>query len=377
MTKIINFRMSVFTCISCQVAFNDDNAHRMHYKSDWHRYNLKRKVVDLPPVSSDDFQVRVLKQRAIDNQEVSNESKLSCRFCNKSFGNLKTYENHLQSKKHKSNEVEIDIENVTEELFVEKDDEVKDDDVKSMDTESVDSDEWDEVDDNWEDTENPINYNNCLFCDHHSGGLHKNIKHMSNEHSFFIPDVEYCIDLHGLLSYLAKKIMKYYMCLWCNISGKAFFSADAARQHMLDKGHTKMLHEGLVLAEYAEFYDYSKSYPDAEEAHPDEEVEVDEIDGNDYQLVLPSGAVVGHRSLMRYYKQSIDPNRSVVPVRRSKLHKVLAHYKSLGWTESQQAEVAKKARDIQHMNRVVSKWNMRLSVKANKFQKHYRAQVNF
>lgn len=63
------------------------------------------------------------------------------------------------------------------------------------------------------------------------------------------------------------------MCIWCNDKGKTFHSADAARSHMLDKGHCKMLHEGLALAEYSDFYDYSSSYPDAEEAsNPDEEV---------------------------------------------------------------------------------------------------------
>ena len=34
-----------------------------HYKSDWHRYNLKRKVADLPPVTAENFQERVLAQR--------------------------------------------------------------------------------------------------------------------------------------------------------------------------------------------------------------------------------------------------------------------------------------------------------------------------
>lgn len=43
---------------------------------------------------------------------------------------------------------------------------------------------------------------------------------------------------------------------------------------MLDKGHTKMIHEGLALAEYVDFYDYSSSYPDADNQNVniDEEV---------------------------------------------------------------------------------------------------------
>ena len=42
----------------------------------------------------------------------------------------------------------------------------------------------------------------------------------------------------------------------------------------------------------------------------DEEVGVEEVDGDGYTLVLPSGATVGHRSLLRYYKQSLNPRYS-------------------------------------------------------------------
>ena len=44
-------------------------------------------------------------------------------------------------------------------------------------------------------------------------------------------------------------------------------------------------------------YDYSTSYPDAE--NPDEEVDLTSIDDSGFELVLPSGAKVGHRSLVR------------------------------------------------------------------------------
>lgn len=45
----------IFTCISCQVAFQSPESQRAHYKTDWHRYNLKRKVVNLPPVTFSQF----------------------------------------------------------------------------------------------------------------------------------------------------------------------------------------------------------------------------------------------------------------------------------------------------------------------------------
>jgi pre-60S factor REI1 len=33
-----------FTCLNCRVGFPTAVAQRLHYKTDWHRYNLKRKV---------------------------------------------------------------------------------------------------------------------------------------------------------------------------------------------------------------------------------------------------------------------------------------------------------------------------------------------
>lgn len=61
--------------------------------------------------------------------------------------------------------------------------------------------------------------------------------------------------------------------MWCNENGRTFHSAESARQHMIDKGHCKMIHEGVALAEYADYYDYSSSYPDAEkDVNIDEEV---------------------------------------------------------------------------------------------------------
>ena len=44
-------------------------------------------------------------------------------------------------------------------------------------------------------------------------------------------------------------------------------------------------------------YDYSASYPDAE--NPEEELDLNSLDDTGFQLVLPSGAKVGHRSLVR------------------------------------------------------------------------------
>lgn len=44
----------------------------------------------------------------------------------------------------------------------------------------------------------------CLFCSHHSKSLMKNLSHMTKVHSFFIPDVEFLVDLKGLIGYLGE-----------------------------------------------------------------------------------------------------------------------------------------------------------------------------
>ncbi|CAK1599722.1 unnamed protein product [Parnassius mnemosyne] len=397
-----------YTCITCQVLFKTAELQREHYKLDWHRYNLKRKVASIPPVTLEEFEQRAKEHR--ESAEAIKDESAYCKCCSKLFNTKNAYSNHLNSKKHKQAEdkcigsdkkedhsnhsdtdsfVKIDnVENQNtlqsgpEKFVVLNPDGLDDEDIETdSEIEELDSDEWDEC--RIKDSDSLIKPRDCLFCTHHSKNMVKNLKHMSEAHSFFIPDVEYCVNVKGLLLYLGEKISQGYMCLWCNEAGRTFYSMEAARAHMIDKGHCKMLHEGLALAEYADFYDYSTSYPDHKEGDEDMDVddEVEEpatLEGDDYQLVLPSGVVVGHRSLMRYYKQNLtQSSQALVKKSDRKLHRLLGVYKALGWAPKEQALAAKKARDIHFMKRVQAKWQMKLSLKANKFQKHYRPQVNF
>ncbi|KAH0618002.1 hypothetical protein JD844_016897 [Phrynosoma platyrhinos] len=91
--------MTSFTCITCRVSFKDAEVQRAHYKTDWHRYNLKRKVAEMPPVTAENFQERVLAQRA-SLEEQNKATATYCTACSKRFSNFSAYENHLKSKKH-------------------------------------------------------------------------------------------------------------------------------------------------------------------------------------------------------------------------------------------------------------------------------------
>ena len=224
----------------------------------------------------------------------------------------------------------------------------------------------------------------CLFCSvPTSKSIDENVSHMASAHSFFIPDLEYLTDLSGLLSFLGERIAVDNTCISCLKRSREFRSLDAVRKHMIDKGHCRIAYgtESEKLA-VSDFYDFSSSYPtlpgekkgsskrrvkvvvpdtelaeddgwedvgdDAEDDGVDEVVEEsvtepegseDEEDESDdeaggpqitygdtvYELVLPSGARIGHRSLQRYYKQSFvnplpgrveDPNSGVGLVRK-------------------------------------------------------------
>ena len=80
----------------------------------------------------------------------------------------------------------------------------EEEDMDEDDIEEVDSDEWDEDDEDEE--EEPIARTDCFFCLHHSSNMEKNAIHMATEHSFFLPDVEYLVDMPGLFEYLGAKV---------------------------------------------------------------------------------------------------------------------------------------------------------------------------
>lgn len=384
--------MPMFTCITCRVSFADSDIQRRHYKTDWHRYNLKRKVAEMPPVTAEVFQQKVLAQKAeVEAQQQSKTKSLHCQLCNKTFSSENAFSNHLSSKKHKdveankANKAKKQESLITESQFSNnfKRKDSKETDPENTECENAESlshngdDDDDEDDDIEEDT---LEVTDCLFCPHHSVSLEENLKHMTRSHSFFIPDLEYVVDLKGLVTYLCEKVGMGNMCLYCNDKGKSFFSLEAVQSHMVDKGHTKMNYDGDAVLEYADFYDFSSSYPDY---NPDEENEGDEIQGREstlavneqtLELCLPSGAKIGHRNMRHIYKQNLPPERS----HHSKvIQSIMADYKALGWHGTIASAARQKVKDVRLRNIQQAKRNVDISVKANRMQKHFRPQVVF
>ena len=97
--------MANFTCLTCHVLFEDADNQREHYKTDWHRYNLKRKIVELQPVTKEVFKQKVDFQTQKKDEKVSGgKISTSCQICNKKFSSEKAFENHVKSKKHRDQE---------------------------------------------------------------------------------------------------------------------------------------------------------------------------------------------------------------------------------------------------------------------------------
>ncbi|XP_030302141.1 zinc finger protein 622 [Calypte anna] len=469
--------MATYTCITCRVAFKDADIQRAHYKTDWHRYNLKRKVAEMPPVTAENFEERVLAQRAV-AEEQNKITATYCTVCSKRFSTFNAYENHLKSKKHLELEKKaVQAVNKKVEILNEKNlekglapESVNKDEMNaaiqqairaqpssspkktllppsnassspvSMGSTSVlqrrqqlakpprlqwfeqqakklakqaEEEEEEDMEEDWEDMGSDetisseeemesaekgeaqaeaesllavgaIPITDCLFCTHHSRSLTKNVAHMSRAHSFFIPDIEYLVDLGGLIKYLGEKVGVGKICIWCNEKGKSFYSTEAVQAHMRDKSHCKLFTDGDAALEFADFYDFRSSYPDHQDG---EDVELHgerpahrELDYDDdtMELILPSGTRLGHRSLMRYYRQRFGPSRAVVPAKNTKaVGRVLRKYRALGWTSETGAVFAQK-RDLQYLQRMKSKWMLKTGMSNNATkQMHFRAQVRF
>ncbi|KAI7828221.1 C2H2 type zinc-finger-domain-containing protein [Gamsiella multidivaricata] len=414
-------RSSLFTCLACHVAFKTADIQREHYRSDWHRYNLKRKMVELPPVTAEMFTQKAVaqQQKAADDQAAAAVSSNECKTCRKSYSSENAYQNHLASKKHKEMEAKLkanprpaksvekptksDVESITSKMTVDL----------SV-TDETTQEELEEIMDKKIETAIRLEPTDCLFCTEKTETFESNVEHMTKAHGFFIPDIEYLVDLEGLIKYLGEKVSVGNICLYCNGKGRQIKSLEAVRKHMVDKGHCKIPYDSeSEMMEVVDFYDFSSSYPeeqqrrmleaaekaDAGEIDLDEE-ELDEdyvgtgarLGEDEMELILPSGARLGHRSLNKYYRQNVKPEESRDSVL---INRLLTHYtdhmgydlalsKSKARSERGQALVARNEGEARWAHKQTSTFKdfrrieehkARVGQKQNKLQKHYRVQI--
>lgn len=239
-----------YTCVNCKVGFESTSEQRLHFKTEWHLYNLKRKVCKLEPIDLESFKkIQVLAP------EVAPPTK-GPKVRSKFDPNEQTYEDRLNEKKlilsgagnvgaaaaaaaaHDDGDHDDDDEDDWEEI----------DDEELLD-EDYDEDEVEEM------LSRVVKPNTCLFCDTKSSNTKDNILHMNLRHGFFIPEEQYLIDRAGLMEYLGFKVGAGLTCLWCS---KQFTTLHGVRLHMLYKDHCKIFYDqDKAMTEFRDFYDYS------------------------------------------------------------------------------------------------------------------------
>lgn len=336
--------MSSYTCNSCLLKFSLAEAQREHMKSDWHRYNLKRRVAQLPPIDETVFTEKVKalaledepekKQKQVTKKEIRRREKEA--LLEKKRQLLEIAKQNMLNAMQADGTSQQSQESEPQETVSEKAG------LEEQQEEELTQEELEEklmseklakkVD---------IPQEVCLFCPKRKfSTFEENIDHMFKCHGFYIPEQKYLVDKSGLVKYLSEKIGLGNVCIVCNYQGR---SLEAVRAHMLAKNHCHIPYETEdERLEISQFYDFSSTYAnfkkeeatpaqnddddddddDWEDVESDDEAnkgsEAEEDDEEEYipeeylyddgtELHLPTGFKVGHRSLQRYYRQKLKP----------------------------------------------------------------------
>jgi len=287
-------------------------------RSDWHRYNLKRKVADLPPVSSEDYNDKVKAAQAT-NKAAADQAAYhqSCGVCRKTYFSEHAYENHINSKAHK---VKVAAGNKSDRGSVNGSVVSKSESQLTEPQDPKAQEEFDQVVAGIKSTslkdrldsdgrpaapapdalpkeDHPMSpekdaasgvppLNKCLFCNYESPNVKLSVAHMSRIHGLFIPEQPYLVDPEGLLTYLQAKIHVNHECLACH---KLKGSTDGVQTHMRDKGHCRIAFEAEEeMIEVGQFYDFSSTYSDAEA--DDSDTEMDAAPSKNGGVKLSNGA---------------------------------------------------------------------------------------
>ncbi|KAL7748278.1 pre-60S factor rei1 [Sorochytrium milnesiophthora] len=321
----------------------------------WCKYNAKRKLARLPPISKDAF---IQLQAGSDGSHAqkgqatfSHKSSFNCDICSREYQSQTALDQHLATKKHqqrwrKSQNALRNQGIVLVDLPVSSSD--KDEQPLATATALAD-----------QPSSSPTySHNGCLFCSHQDEDIASAVEHMQRVHSFFIPDIEYLADLPGLLAYLGDKIYAHHTCIKCvsdytydapqETTAGVFQSLKACWAHMAGKGHCGILYENGAEREVQQFYDFGIAADDDacsdasyELVHTHEDGHQSVILGAVVQqhalprgayaaanseaneLVLPSGHRLGHRSYSQYYRQRIRPQSASPATSPSSIDKAM------------------------------------------------------
>ncbi|KAL5200004.1 hypothetical protein ABZP36_021207 [Zizania latifolia] len=389
--------MPTVTCNACNSGFDDEEQHRLHYRSEWHRYNLKRKVAGVPGVTEALFKAR---QTALAEGSNSDSTPMlySCALCGKEYRSSKAHAQHLNSRSHlmrASQEANASIAGITivkprpervqrrvPSAVEEDEDEDEEEEWVEMDpselelTSEMQVDEHSSKSDDDMDEFEELDPTFCFMCDLKHDTIENCMIHMHKKHGFFIPDSEYLKDPNGLLTYVGLKVKRDFICLYCNDRCQPFLSLEAVRKHMDAKGHCKLRYgDGGVDedADLEDFYDYSSSYANVEGK------ELVVADGMDNNIELGSGGaelvitnksekgtrvrILGSREFIRYYRQKPRPS---VATDRALALSLASSYKSMGLVTVQSKEQVVRLKVLKALNKTgVEMMRTNIGMKSN------------
>lgn len=340
-------KTSSFTCLTCHSLFSCLEDQKEHYRTEWHRHNLSRKVQDLPPLSEKACLEKLAK---LESEAVAAQPKkttrVSCEECKKSFASEKALQAHNRSAKHAVSEEENEV------------------------------------------VEMPSQPDLCFICTRDGFKTEETIYlHLRDDHNLFVPDLDHLVDPSGLLAYLQYKVNVAHRCLYCHdhelgLKG-VFADATSAKRHMQDTGHAKLRFDDLGQDELSQFYDFGDSDWEDEEATPDAYVTADES-----ELVLASGARLGSRSNQLYYKQNLLPYDGTGQVfakpTSALVAQVIANRTQTGngqlvpgfrdYNKTVVLDFRQKRSQRKNVNLLQEKL-LGVGVRTNRLQKHFREQI--
>lgn len=278
----------IFTCNTCGLTFPTADLQRLHMKADWHRYNLKRKVANLPPITSEMFAEKMLQQQQLQEMQKNNTGRGS---------SARSSGQRQQTKRDKKREEKLLRKMAQTKISDDKDVPPRPtspaaseasmssstfslgepvDDAQSVTTEEDNADATphrqynDDTETEGEEDEEErliqqklaeavkIPPNVCFVDGKEFETVEQNVEYMERTYGLFIPEKEYLTDLKGLIGYLGEKIGLGKMCLYCNYEGR---NIEGVRQHMRAKQHVKIPYETTEQKlEISDYYDFRSSY---------------------------------------------------------------------------------------------------------------------
>eukprot|EP00457_Paulinella_chromatophora_P004102 gb/GEZN01004112.1/.p1 GENE.gb/GEZN01004112.1/~~gb/GEZN01004112.1/.p1 ORF type:complete len:449 (+),score=42.21 gb/GEZN01004112.1/:64-1410(+) len=231
---------------------------RFHYKSDWHRYNIKLKVAGLAAIPELVFTQKVATLLA-DKQ--SNDRVYRCEVCSKMLKSASAYKRHVETKSHLKRLQRVPSRGASVQAVSSSAD--TNGGVRATSSASIHStsgtfSSGDSMTKSVPSVSSSMSLSSltelpktdvtkpaaavavktCLFCPKQFRAVRASVLHMLHDHGMFIPFSEYLHDLHGLLGFLGSKVGQGHVCLWCN--KQSWASLEAVRSHMRALGHCKI-----------------------------------------------------------------------------------------------------------------------------------------